>query len=94
MLYCFGGPPVTLVPRCCPEVQLHDSFRAFTLQEAVQEIGEEVVVAVPSPLVVQSDDKQALSIEPLQHLLPVVYVGNRVAQVSRKALENRCFEKK
>jgi hypothetical protein len=41
-------------------VQFLDPFRAFLLQEVVQDIGEEVVVAVPAPLVVQSDDEQAL----------------------------------
>ena len=60
MLDRFGGPPAALVPRCCPEVQLLDPFSAFLLQEAVQDIGEEVVVAVPAPLVVQRDDEQVL----------------------------------
>jgi len=75
MLDHFGGPPVAPVPRRCPEVQFLNSFGAFMPQEAVQDIGEEVVVTVPAPLVVEWDDEEIGALELFKDQAAVAVLG-------------------
>ena len=83
VLYRLGKVPVALVPTGGTEVQLAHAPGTLAHEAAAQEVGEEVMVAVPAALVVQSDDEEVLPLQPLQHLLPVVAAGERVAQADR-----------
>jgi hypothetical protein len=53
-----------------------------------------VVVAVPASLVVQRDDKEVLSLQPLQHLLPVIAAGEHVAEGAGQVVGDGGFKQK
>src|SRR3712207_8574608 len=56
-------------------LSLHDALPIF--EATAQEVGEEVMVAVPASLVVQRHDEEVVMLQPLQHLLPVIASGDR-----------------
>jgi hypothetical protein len=51
-----GDQRVLLVPLRCPEVQRRQPLGPLALEAASQEVGEEVMVTVPNPLIVQRGD--------------------------------------
>ena len=57
-----------------------------------QRVGEEVVVAVPPPLVIEGDDEQVAALEDREHVLSVVPAGERVAQRAGQLVEDRRVE--
>jgi hypothetical protein len=83
-----GKVSVVLVPAGGQKVQLVRKFGAFAPEAAAQEVGEEVMVTVPSPLVVQGDDEEVVPLQPLQHLLPIIAAGEGVAQRGAHALQH------
>src|SRR5215207_6398637 len=89
VLHRLRDQAVLLVPRRRPTVQLFDALEALALKPGSQEIGEEVVVAVPAPLVVQRNDEEVVPVQPLQLLLPVGASGERVTQRTTEVIENR-----
>ena len=69
-------------------MQLAHASGTFAPEPAAKEIGEEMVVAVPPPLVVQSDDEEVLPLQTLQHHLPVGVAGEIVAQRAGEIVED------
>ena len=59
----------------------------------LQDVGEEVVVAVPAPTVVERDDEQVGAVERLQHGGAVVTAGDGVAQRTAEPIKNRRLNK-
>src|SRR5215211_3396186 len=84
-----GDQCVLLVPTGGAEVQRRQQPGPFALKAASQEIGEEVMVTVPNPLIVQRNDQQVLPLQPFQRVLPVVAASESVAQGAAETVENR-----
>ena len=65
-----------VVPGAGPAVQPGDTVRVLDEQVGAQDVGEEVVVAVPLPTVVQGHHEQVAALQQLEHAcaLPVVSV--------------------
>ena len=63
-----------------PAVQLRDQVRLLVEQSCVQDVGEEVVVAVPPTLVVERDQEQVAAFQASSIDLPAGLPGDRVAE--------------
>jgi len=59
-----------------------------------QRVSEEVVVAVPPPVVVQRDNEQISALERLEHLLTIGTTGQRITESARHLLQHRGVEQK
>jgi len=81
--------PVALVPTGGTEVQLAHASGTLAPEPASKEICEEIMVTVPAPLVVQSEEEEVLPLKTLQHRLPIGVAGEIVAQRSGKIVEDR-----
>ena len=65
------GSPGRGVPPAGPPVQLGDLAGPLLEQVGAQDVGEQVVVAVPLAAVVEGDDEQVRAVERLEHGLAV-----------------------
>ena len=83
-----GHQPVLREPSAGRRVQLGDPVGVLGGQTGTQGVGEEMVVAVPPPLVVERDDEQVLAVEGLQHRLTVGTTGQRVAQAAGQLVQH------
>ena len=70
-------------------MQQRHLFRLFAEQARPQHVGEEVVVAVPLPPVVQGDDEEVGALQCREHAAPVVAAGDGVTQRPGEPVENR-----
>ncbi len=86
----FGVLPVPLARAA---VQVVRGFGALGHEVGLQDVGEEVVVAVPAATVVERDDEQVGAVERLQHGGAVVAAGDGVAQRTAQPIENRGLNK-
>jgi hypothetical protein len=75
-------------------VQLARALRSFAHEAAAQELGEEVVVAVPVPLVVERDDEEVIPLQSLQHLLALIAAGDRIAECTSQVFGDGGFKQK
>ena len=82
----FGVPP----GRCA--VQALHTVGLLAGEPSPQRVGEEVVVAVPPPLVVEGDDEQVRALEDREHVVSVVPAGERVTQRAGEPAEDRRVE--
>src|SRR5437764_7395293 len=89
MLYRFGGGPVLLVPGAGTAMQVGYPARFCLLQVAGEHLGKQVVVAVPSPLVIERDHKEIRFLERFQGCLSMFLTGHRLTEWSTEALQNR-----
>ena len=83
------GQVVALVPLAGALVQQRDLLRLLAEQARPQHVGEQVVVAVPLPPIVQRDDEQVGALQGRDHLAAVVAAGDGVTQRSGEPVENR-----
>ena len=84
-----GAVAVLLVPLACPTVQLGRQLGLLVQEARPQDVGEELVVAVPLAPVVERDEEQVASIERLQHGLAPALAGHGVAQRAGQPVEDR-----
>ena len=75
---CLLSHVVRLIPVAGALVQQRDLFRLLGEQARPQHIGEQVVVAVPLPLVVQGDEEEVGPLQARQHAAAVVAAGDGV----------------
>jgi hypothetical protein len=75
-------------------VKCRREVRLLVQQMRPEHIRKEVVVAIPSPVVIQRDDEQVRSLERLQRLLRGVLARDSVTQRSAETLQNRRLEEK
>jgi hypothetical protein len=80
VLYRLGEQSVVLVPTRGAEVQLSAEPRHFASEALAEEVGEEVMVAVPPTLIVERHNEEVLPLQPLEHLLSVIATVEGVAQ--------------
>src|SRR5215217_4877164 len=84
----FGRRPLALEPLARPAVQLGNKLGSRLMQVLVKELGEEVMIPKPTPLVVQRDEEQVCPFQLLQHRLAITPAGNGVAQWSTQAIQH------
>ena len=84
-----GPLAVLLVPVARPPVQVPDPVGLLVQQVRLQDVGEQVVVAVPAPAVVERHQEQVGPVEGLQHRLAVVLAGDGVAQRAAQPAQDR-----
>ena len=70
---------VPLVPLAGPPVQDRHPIRLLLDQPRLQDVREELVVAIPPTLVVEWNDEQIAPLEGLQHCVAAIATGNRIA---------------
>ncbi|HVL06028.1 MAG TPA: hypothetical protein VM388_08570 [Acidimicrobiales bacterium] len=85
----FRSLAVQLEPVGGPPVERPDVLGSLLRQPRSQHVTEEVVVAVPVPAVVERYEEQVRLLERLQHGLPAVLAGQRVAQCAGQSGEDR-----
>jgi hypothetical protein len=56
------------------------------VQPRLEQIGKQAVVAEPFTFIIQRDDEQVLAAQRIQHLLPSLPFGDRLAQAGVQAL--------
>ena len=83
------GQIVALVPLAGALVQQRNLVRLLAEHPRPQHVGEQVVVAVPLPPVVQGDDEQVGALQRHEHLAAVVAAGDGVTQRPGEPVENR-----
>ena len=71
----------------CTQVQLVDPLRLVGAQLALQEHGEQRVIAVPAAQAVQRLDEQAATLEPFEHLAAVTGLGQTIGRGGVEAVE-------
>jgi hypothetical protein len=84
--------PVLLKPLGSPPMEDPDVDGPFLRQARSQDVGEQVVVAVPVPAVVQRNEEQVRPLQRLQHGLPVFVAGQGVAQGAVHPAQDRCLQ--
>ena len=85
-----GGGRITVVlePGAGPPVQLGDPTRLLPEQLRAEHVGEQVVVAVPLPVVVERDEEQVGPLERDQPRRPPGLAGDGIAQRAGEPLED------
>ena len=84
-------PAVAFMPLTGADVQVGDLLRRQALpQPSSQQVAEEVVIAIPAPLVVEGDDEQVGALDGLQGLVTGAGRGaqDRIAQGAAQAVED------
>lgn len=70
-------------------MQLGDNGRLCPAELAAQQFAEEVVVAIPTPLLVQRDNREAVALEGFERRIRAFLSHDGVAQVTAKPAEHR-----
>src|SRR5215203_3679867 len=90
---CLNKPRL-LEPLARPLVEDGHELGSGTVQLVAQEFGEQVMVTIPLPMVVQRNDKQVRVFQLAQKPPGVLYPRNRFAQGRRQPLKDRALEQK
>src|SRR5215217_1845223 len=83
---------VLLAPVGGPPVQLGYQLRMGPLQAGAEQIGEQVVEAIPAALLVQGDEEQVGPLERLERVLTARGAGDGIAEGTAPALQDRGLE--
>ena len=86
------GAAVFGVPPSRRAVQTLHTVGLLAGEPGPQRVGEEVVVAVPPPLLIEGNDEQVGALEDREHVVSVVPAGERVAQRAGQLAEDRRVE--
>ena len=88
------GQVVRLVPAAGPLVQLRSQVGLLGEQARPQHLGEQMVVAIPLPLVVQGDEEEVRPLQGHEHVAPVVAAGHGITQRPGEPVEDRRAQQK
>ena len=94
MLHRFDGQPVLLKPPASATMQLRHQLRLRLQQVAAQHLGKQVVVAVPTSLVLQGDYKQVRPLERFQHRLASLLACYCIIERSAEPLQDARVQEK
>src|SRR6266496_4357292 len=83
-----------LVPAAGTTMEFWDQFGLCLLQETAQRLGKQLVVAIPSSLVIERDHEEIGVLKPLQHYLPVRQFCHRIGEGSIHAIEDAGVQEK
>ena len=87
-----GAVAVLLVPGAGATVELADQLGLLVQQVGAQDVGEEMVVPVPDPPVVERDEEHVGAVETLESLLRARASGDGVAQPRGQPAQDRGVE--
>jgi hypothetical protein len=79
---------VRQVPTAGAAVETGDLVGVAPSQVLPQEVGEQPVVTEPAPVVVERKEEEVLALQALQHRLPAVVPGDRVAERAAQPVED------
>ena len=92
---CFKLQTTLFIPSAGADVQFGHARLLFLwrrggvlVQSLPQQIGKEMVIAIPTPLFIQRDDKQVGAFQHFQGRLAVILAGERVAQGAGQPVED------
>ena len=89
----FGHLPVPLAPLGGARQQLGDLLGSRLMEAGLQQVGKEMMIAIPAAIVVQGHDKEVAPLQPLEHLLAVrTAPGDGVAERAGEPGEDRGLE--
>jgi len=75
------GPfALALVPLTGPSVQLWSTLGFLVFEMRLQDVGEQVVIAIPTTLVVERNDEEVAPFQDAQHRLAVAPPGDGIAE--------------
>ncbi|HEX6108661.1 MAG TPA: hypothetical protein VFZ02_04550, partial [Ktedonobacteraceae bacterium] len=94
VMHRFDDQVMLLVPGTGATMQFRNEGGRRLVQTAPQQVGEQVVVAVPLSLVVEGGHKQVGPLEGLQHRLALLLSSDRVTERTREAFQNRGLQQK
>ena len=80
-----GAFAVLLVPLGRAPMELRDVLGPLIAQARLEHVGEQMVVAIPLPPVVQGDEEQVPPLERLEHRLAAVLAGDGVGTAGHSA---------
>ena len=80
---------VVLVPVARPTVELGHAVGLLVQEARPQHVGEELVVAIPAPPVVERDEEEVPAIERLQHRLAALVTGDGIAERASQPIQDR-----
>ena len=84
--------PVSLVPGGRAPVQVGHRLRGLALELGAQQLGEQVVIAIPGVVVVERGHEEAVARQSFEQARGVDLAGHRVAQAGRELIEDRGTE--
>ena len=82
MVDCLGLVAVLLVPDARPPVQLRNVVGLLVQQVRLQNVGKQLMVAIPLPAVIERDEEQVVLLECSELGLTAVLAGDLIAQGS------------
>src|SRR6266700_7376241 len=83
-----------LVPPTGTTMELRYEFGLLLSQATTQHLGKQLVVAIPSSLVIERDHEEIGVLKPLQHYLPVRQFCHRIGEGSIHAIEDAGVQEK
>ncbi|HZK48327.1 MAG TPA: hypothetical protein VFD74_01835 [Thermoleophilia bacterium] len=83
-----GSRTVLLVPLARPPVQSGQPIRLLLEHVCPQDIGEEVVIAIPATLVIEGNNEQVAALQALEHPWAMLLPGDGVAERTAQRVEN------
>src|SRR6266508_5797611 len=83
---------ILLVPGSGLSMQFRHPLGIDGLQAGEEQIGKEMMVAIPVALLIERDQEQVGSFQVFQHLLSIVAIGERITQWATELLKNRGLE--
>ena len=75
-------------------MQIRHTLRLLSQQARMQHVRKQVVVPIPVPPVVESDDEQVRSLQRLKHRFPAILAGDGIAQWAAQPVEYRSLLEK
>ena len=90
----FGDQSLPLVPLAGPPVQLGHQISHLSLQSLAQDVGKEMMIAIPAPLLVQGHKEQVGCLECFEYLLALRSLGDRIAQRAGQPVEDGRLQQK
>src|SRR5512141_194599 len=89
MLDGLGNEAVRLIPLRGAQLERRWPGWVEDREARTQEVGEQVVVAVPAPFVIERHEEDIRLLKALEHPLTVTSAGEAIAQGAGQALEHR-----
>ena len=89
------GPfALALVPLTGPSVQLRSTLGLLVFEMSLQDVGEQVVIAVPATLIVERNDEEIPPLQGAQHRLAVASLGDSVTERAVHPFEDAGVQEK
>ena len=87
--------PITfsLVPFTGPSMKFESTLRLFVFEVRPEDVGEEVVIAVPTALIVERDNKEVSTLESTYHRFAIATSDDGIAEWPAQPIKNAGVQK-